>query len=388
MSEALYWIGVIGGWIVCAAWFDRGLRLMGFLRRHPPLTRHPLAEGPAEAAVCVVVAARNEAGAIEGCLCSLLVQDHPALRVVAVDDRSDDATGAIMDRLVETSDRLTVLHVTELPEGWLGKNHANAAGAQTAPALAADFLLFTDGDIFFAPDAIRRAVAVAQARQLDHLCLTPEVIAHSRLERAMCHFFGFCYLLKCKPWRIENPQALGAFSGVGAFNLVRRSVYQRVDGHERLRLEVLDDYKLGKLIKHAGGRSLLLDGRGEIRVRWQEGVFGFVRGLEKNAFAGCDFSVAATLLTIAMIVGVFVAPVVLAVAGEGGVRWAWLAALAAQIVVLGWLSRSLLDALVAPFCALVMIWTLLRSAWVTLRRGGVSWRGTFYSLAALRSGRV
>ena len=43
------------------------------------------------------------------------------------------------------------------------------------------------------------------------------------------------------------------------------------------------------------------------------------------------------------------------------------------------------NALAFPLSAVLFIYANLRSAIVTLRRGGVVWRGTFYSLAELRT---
>src|SRR4051812_11517909 len=68
----------------------------------------------------VISAARDEAAGVEAATRSMLAQDSPALEVVAVDDRSIDATGAILDRLGGEYPRLRVVHVRELPPGWLG----------------------------------------------------------------------------------------------------------------------------------------------------------------------------------------------------------------------------------------------------------------------------
>jgi len=384
-----YTVLLYGGWALFCVWLERFARLWFFMRAHPPLPVHPASSGPAgDSRVCVIVAARDEAEKIEECLGSVLAQDYPNLNVVAVDDRSSDETGTIMDRLARADARLTVLHVAELPDNWLGKNHANLRASETPAARAAEYLVFTDGDVIFDPVSIRRAVSVADSLQLDHLCLTPQVITHSAFERALCYFFGFCYMLKCRPWRIPDSGAPRAFGGVGAFNLVRRTLYEEAGGHTALRMEVLDDYKLGKLIKRAGGRCLLLEGGDMVRVRWQVGWFGVVRGLEKNAFAGCDYSGAKLLLNVSTLAVVFVLPIAFALAWTGPARWGWLATVVLQWIVLTWVGRTVWCGLLSPICALVMIWTLVRSAVLAYARGGIRWRATFYPLAALRRGMV
>ena len=125
-------------------------------------------------ALTVVVPARDEARGVEASVRSLLAQDYPELRVVAVDDRSTDGTGAILDRVGSDEPRLRVVHVGELPPGWLGKNHACASGADAA---SDGWLLFTDGDVIFAPGALRRAVAYAGRHGLGHLVALPRLVA-------------------------------------------------------------------------------------------------------------------------------------------------------------------------------------------------------------------
>ncbi len=103
----------------------------------------------------------NEEAAIEKCIQSLLAQDYPALKVVAINDRSTDRTGEIIQRLAVNEPRLVAREIKTLPDGWLGKNHANFVGAG---ATDSDWILFTDGDIMFERDALSKAVTAGRAR--------------------------------------------------------------------------------------------------------------------------------------------------------------------------------------------------------------------------------
>src|SRR5690242_14366805 len=49
--------------------------------------------------VTIIVPARNEGEHIEAALLSLLQLDYPDYEVIAIDDRSDDETGVIMERV-------------------------------------------------------------------------------------------------------------------------------------------------------------------------------------------------------------------------------------------------------------------------------------------------
>src|SRR6202790_2122435 len=85
--------------------------------------------------------------------------------------------------------------------------------------------------------------------------------------------------------------------GVGAFNLIRRSAYQRVGTYEALRMEVLDDMKLGKVVKNAGLAQRNVFGGDLISLRWAHGARGVVENLTKNFFAVLSFQWWRTLLS-------------------------------------------------------------------------------------------
>ena len=181
--------------------------------------------------VSIVVPARNEAEHIEAALMSLLQLDYPDYEVIAVDDRSEDATGAILDRLEAqwrereeaSHHRLRVLHVTELPPGWLGKTHAMWQAGKQATG---DWVLFTDADVVFRPDALRRAVVYAERERADHLVLFPTMVMKSAGERMMMAFFQSQFVFAHRPWKVADPKSRDSI-GVGAFNLIRREVYER-----------------------------------------------------------------------------------------------------------------------------------------------------------------
>ena len=249
-------------------WTVIGLRLWRGSQRVPRLP-DVAAEAPPAGwpAVSVIVPSRNEEGAVEAATRALLAQDYPSLEVVAIDDRSTDATGRLLDALAARDDRLAVHHVTTLPPGWLGKNHAMAVGADVARG---EWLLFTDADVLFAPDVLKRAVAFACRHRLGHLVAFPHLIAPGFLERAFVTTFGLFANLVFQVWDLQRPGSR-AFVGVGAFSLVRRDAYVAVGGHKALAFEVVDDAKLGLILRRSGVPQGALDSGGLVRVRWQQG---------------------------------------------------------------------------------------------------------------------
>lgn len=349
-----------------------------FLRDEAP------AAGDALPALTVVLAARNEEGAIEHAVRSLLAQDYPSLAIVAVDDRSTDRTGALLDRLAAEDARLSVVHLTELPAGWLGKTHALWLGASRAPG---EFLLFTDGDVVFERQALRRAIARAGRERLDHLAVAPEIHARGALLRASVAAFWFYFALAIPPWRVRDPRRPEAI-GIGAFNLVRTRAYRQAGGHAAFPLRPDDDLALARAMKRAGARSEVLSGLGELAVEWYPSLTALVNGLQKNIFSGFEFRAGRALSAVAaMLVGhllPFAAPFVT----PSPARWLFAAAALLLVLQVGLAARSAglpwRSGLLFPLASLVWIVIVLRGTIVPLARGEIEWRGTRYRLEELR----
>lgn len=359
-------------------------RTVGWLVDHPPLDSGAVVAPR----VSIIVAARDEAPRIESALHSLFAQCYPSFEVIAVDDRSTDDTGAILERVQREDVRLRVLHVDAVPEGWLGKNHALHRGAEVATG---ELLLFADADVHLDPTALSRAVRVMRESMADHLTVIPELIAPTRLTRLVVEYFWLSYQLYTRPWKVHDPRST-AHAGVGAFNLVRASVYRRIGGHSAIALRPDDDIKLGKLVKLRGGRQRALLGVGLVRVEWYPTVRAFVRGMRKNSFATLDYNIpklvgalvggavlqlwpfAALLVTTGPLLALYAATVLLLIAP--------LAISMRRDGAPAWLAIGY------PIAAAVMLYAMAGSAAAALRHGGIEWRGTRYPLDALRANRI
>jgi hypothetical protein len=383
LPEAL-WLAAAGG--AAVAWAH--LAWLG-VRTHRALGRldHTL-PGGSPPSLSVVVPCRNEARGVESAIRSLLAQDLPDLEVVAVDDRSTDGTGAILDRLAGEDGRLAVVHVAGLPAGWLGKNHACHAGALRARG---EWLLFTDGDVVFAPGSLSRALAHARALGVGHLVAVPRFVAPGLWERAFVTFFAALGSNAFRVFELSRP-GTRAFVGVGAFNLVRRDAYRSVGGHERLALEVVDDVKLGLLLRRSGVPQAAVQSAGLVAVRWQHGFFPSVLGLVKNAFAATEYRLFVAAAAAGGLAFLGVAPLAAALLAPGGAaRALGLAGLALGAGVHGAVARrtagaSGIEGVLFPPCALLLAGVLVASAVAASLRGAVVWRGTRYPLDRLRAG--
>ena len=377
-------------WLVAGLWMVRGLQWLRGLAQVPdlrdPRYRAPVAAGAIH--LTVIVPAKNEGQAVEACLRSLLGSTGVRLEILAVDDRSTDATGRIMDELAagaSTSPHtMRVLHVRELPDGWMGKTHAMSLAAAEATG---EWLLFTDGDMLFASDALARAMCYAAMEQADHVVLYPTMIFKSFGERMMLAFLHAMSIWGPRPWKISDPRAKQDFIGVGAFNLVRRSVYDAVGGWASLRLEVLEDLRLGFTIKRAGYRQRAVFGRGLARIRWAEGALGVVNNMTKNLFAVFRFRLLIAGMAMASIFFLCLLPfagLLLGGAAVGPLILTMLALVALYARYYQFGLPRLVYVLTFPMGAALFLFALAQSIMRTILQQGVTWRGTFYPLDELR----
>ena len=242
--EILLWIYFSGMGIF---WYVFYLYVARMSRRLPQLTKVAGAKQNL-AKLSVIVTAKDEAHTIEKALQTLLEQDYPDFEVIIVNDRSTDDTGKIIDRFSKTHPKIVPLHIDHLPDDWIGKVHALHTAVQHA---SGEWLLFTDADVHHHPTLWQRAIQYAQSRSLKHLALMPSVPTDGRLLQACVRAFGFMFLSTAKIAQIENPNSKAAI-GIGAFNLVRHDALKNSPGFEWLRMEVVDDYGIGIMLKAAG----------------------------------------------------------------------------------------------------------------------------------------
>jgi glycosyltransferase involved in cell wall biosynthesis len=388
----LSWVVLCLDWLVALLWLWRVLVWRRMLERVPDLTRMELEDQPgggsaALPTLSVVVPARNEAQDIAATLHSLLDSSIDP-EIIAIDDRSEDETGAIMDRVASEAaargKNLRVLHVAELPQGWLGKTHAMALAARHATS---EWLLFTDADVRFREDALQRALTFAVSSAADHFVLMPTLVLETAGERMMLSYLQVMANWSVRLWHVPDPDSRRDAIGIGAFNLIRREVYGAIGGWESLRMEVVEDLALGTRIKQRRFAQRVAIGRDLIKVRWVRGAFGVVDNLAKNLFAVFRFRplVLSGFLPVFLLFTLF--PLAAVFDGPGA-RLATGVMLFAVILAYRYQAKrqpfTAWEALLFPLASALMFYTLLRSMIVVLARGGVSWRGTFYPLSELR----
>ncbi|MGA2095745.1 MAG: glycosyltransferase family 2 protein [Candidatus Acidiferrum sp.] len=366
----------------------QGLRVARGARTIPRIRNFSPAQDSACPSVSLIFAARDEEEKLPAALATLAALDYPHLEIIAVDDRSEDATGGILDEFAGAHPRFRAVHVSELPAGWLGKPHALQKAYE---ASTGEWLLFTDADVRFETSVLRRAVAMTEELQADHLTLGASVEMHGFWEKTVLTFFALAFHVANQLDQVSNVKSK-AYAGIGAFQMVKRRVYEAIGTHGRLKMEVVDDMKVGKLVKQHGFRSVVALAQEFVSVRWQAGVRNVIRGVTKNFFAAFGYNVTYAGFAVTMMLLLNVVPFIGVAAGYGWIRI--LAGIAASVALTVHAGADIasgvspLYALTHPIGAILFCYMIVRSAAVTLWSGGVTWRGTFYPLDELRRGVV
>jgi hypothetical protein len=381
-----FWIGFLG--LVALIWSVQSIDLaLGALSIPALKSVAPLNDAHCPS-VSVLFAARDEAEKLPAALETFLALDYPKFDVIAVNDRSEDATEGILRRAAQRDLRLKVISISSLPAGWLGKPHALQEAYDHSTG---EWLIFTDADVHFEPDVLRLAIALAEQRHWDHMPLLCHTKMFSVGEKIAMMFFGMAFMLGVRPWRASNPKS-GSYVGIGAFQLIRRSTYEKIGEHRRLAMEVVDDVKLGKLVKEAGCSSGIARSGPSVSVYWHAGVRNIIRGTTKNFFATTGFSLPIVCVQMLGVLMLSVMPWLALPFVHGWARLFAAIAVALAICAEGGVAIengvSPLYALTHPIGALIFGWMLARSTIVTLWQGGITWRGTFYPLEKLKRGVV
>lgn len=354
-----------------------GLRKIEALEAEKSLEDGPL--------LSVIVAARNEAGQIKSSILSQLEQTYKNVEWILVNDRSTDSTGLLMDELQQEDHRITVIHIEELPEGWLGKNNALYKGFLQA---SGKWLLFTDADVKFDKETFAKALHYFERHELDHLTAAPNLSANPFLLKSFIAFFMFGFSYFKRPWAANNPKSKVG-TGIGAFNLVSKEAYQSFGTHERVKMRPDDDLQLGMKMKKEGYRQRIVTALELIEVEWYGSLREAFVGLEKNTFAGLHYRVSMVLFAI---FGVFITNVLpfitifssdktVALLSLGNIL---LSGIHYLLVIKKLTIFSPAMFLVLPLTALLFIYSIIRASLLTFKRGGIMWRGTIYKLSELR----
>ena len=303
ISVSFFW-----GWIPTSIWWWITLLIgLVWLKRHIDLLRgkqEPVLR-PDEAGVkdaelprlTVLVAAKDEEKNIDRCLDGLLTQQYPGLQVIAIDDRSQDATGQILDEYEKSDVRFKAVHIQELTPGWFGKNHAMNAGIQQA---SGEWFCLTDADcVFESTDLLVAAMRYALREKVDFLSVLPRLEAGTFWERVIQPVAGAIMVFWFPPQKVNSDRSLRAYAN-GAFMLMPRKTYHTIGGHERVKATLNEDMHMARLVKENGLRLRVIRGGEMYHVRMYVGFKQIWRGWSR-IFYGCFGTFGRLLVSVLML---------------------------------------------------------------------------------------
>ena len=356
--------------------------------------RGPLPDPPPR--VTILIPAKDEGAGIRACLERALAQDYPNFTVLAVDDRSTDATGAIMDELAAAQpDRLRALHIPRdgLPPGWLGKCNALHTAAAHAEG---DWLLFVDSDVKVEPDALSTAVARATAKGYDALSIMTRLECDTFWEKLILPLAAASVGAITRMSLTNHDRYRDTAFANGQFFLIRRSTYDAVGGHAAVRDNITEDVALMRLMKSAGKRCRLYLGREFASTRMHATLPAMFSGWSR-IYSGVTrrraLPICLAMLFVAVCgLGAYVALAasLVAFASSGRADWLALALLHVAIMTVTLMGVYQMSgnprryALAFPLGGAVMI-AIYAAAVRACRTGKIAWRGTSYTAGSATS---
>jgi glycosyltransferase involved in cell wall biosynthesis len=334
--------------------------------------------------ISIVVTGKNEERHIDEAIRSMAMTDYPNLTIIAVNDRSTDRTGEILDQIACDHKNVRPVHIDSLPQDWLGKTHALQKGLGMVKS---EWILFTDADIKFANKVLQKAIFICKSTRIDHLTTYPEILHGSILEKGFVSAFGILFGLDRPTWRVENAKSK-THIGIGAFNLISKRALDDIRGFEHLKMSVDDDIRLGEMLKTYGYRTKIAFGVNHISLKWQTDLKAYIKGFEKNAFASMDFNLAMAafalfgtfVTTILPTLTILFFPFIDKVIATG------------ILVVLAFILHEAkrntkieeIYVFLLPMSGALLTASIANSIYVTLKSGGIAWRETFYPISQLK----
>ncbi|MBI3150887.1 MAG: glycosyltransferase [Chloroflexi bacterium] len=349
--------------------------------------------------ISICIPARNEENNIRRCVESALGQDYPNIEVIVLDDRSTDATheillesASLLAKTKEQAPSLQIISGSDLPDGWAGKPHALY---QAAAIARGEWLCFVDADTFLGPQAISSVYAKALETEADLFTVMTEQILGSFWEKVIMPLVMTALSVGFSPRKVNDPSRRDAIAN-GQFIMIKRSVYDAIGGHEKVKDQIVEDKAISEQVKWNGYRLVVADGTQVVSTRMYTSLASMWEGWTKNIYLGLRDHPAQLLLGVFGAILALIAALFLPVWPLLGLAWyfnggGWMAigVIIKSLIVWGFLIYARIRvargmkisawyALTTPLGAGVFAAMMLTSAWKVLSGQGVTWRGRNY----------
>ncbi len=382
--------------LVSFVWFSRHAEIERAKREHVALHSRTYDGPPANAPmVSFLIAGKDEEANIERAVRSVLKQDYPNFELIVINDRSQDKTPRILESLKaeDKTGRLRVIHISQLREGWFGKNNAMREGVELAKG---EWLCFGDADCNQTSEkCLSMAVRHAIEKHADFLSLLPKLETHSLWEKIIQPVAGSLMVFWFHPKRVNNPNCPDAYAN-GAFMLMTRKCYEAIGGHEPVKTEVNEDMHMARIAKEKGQKLFVCQNEDLYTVHMYSGFRQIWRGWSR-IFYGCFGTFRRLRVTMLMLMCTNIFPYTSLLIAAGvfaftgwpaqNTGWYWVlggAALAVAMqlsVIARFYKLSYVNPLLAPtfiIGAVVCVGMLINAMFKLNGRTSLTWRGTTY----------
>ena len=378
----------IGGLLI-VYWLHNQHQLNIVVEPAPPPSNAPL--------ISVCVPARNEERNIRACVEAALAQDYPNFEVIVLDDRSTDATAEILDSLAKVSNlrkvHYEVISGADLPKGWAGKPHALF---QASAAARGEWLCFVDADTFLSPTTLSSCYVKSIETQADMFTIMTFQIMGTFWEKAVMPIVMTALSVGFSPRKVNDPKRQDAIAN-GQFILIKRSVYDAIGGHERIKDQIVEDKALSEQVKWNGYHLVVANGYSVARTRMYTSLPEMWEGWTKNIYLGLRDRRALMLLGVFGAFIALIAALFLPLWPLLGISWymqggGWLALTVIIKSLILWaiiiyararvaigMGISPWYALTLPLGAAVFAAMMFTSAWKVISGKGVTWKGRMYA---------
>ena len=354
--------------------------------------------------VTLIIPARNEAAWLPITVPTYCAQEYPALRVVLVDDQSDDDSPAILKKLQSQYNNLTVLKASPRPEGWCGKPWAvqqgimflaaeeNPSRPRDTGADGAEWFLFTDADCVFHPKTVMQAMKLARNADYDAVSLLAHMTFGSLFEEIA--LTGLATVLNLiMPMGLSNHPKSSIALAAGGFILVKRGAYEKIGGHEGVKGQMIEDVMIGRKLKLSGAKLHTRATADLVSTRMYDGFADLWEGLSKNAYAGMDYDPKKFWVGIIMAVFIavlpplyFVVTLIAALRMHSARCWFLFALAAIALICQAFIHLRTVrhmklpswHCLLMPASAALYTAIVCNSAWQHHFKGGNVWKGRRY----------
>lgn len=238
--------------------------------------------------VSIIIPARNEETNLPFLLDSLKIQTYRPYEIIVVDDFSWDRTSEVAkDYCVK------VIQNSELPDSWTGKTWAVWNGFLKS---SGDILVFLDADVRLAPRALE---ALLNTRERSGGAIS--VVPYHNTEKFYERFSLVPYLLGIFAFTSPFEKTNAGKGLYGSCIVATREDYEKINGHNSIKSELLDDLNLGKKFSEAGINVENFIGSNLVSFRmYPYGIKSEIEGFGKGAVLSTAALKPATILLIAL----------------------------------------------------------------------------------------